>query len=149
MNNQIAIIETPQEALKRLIEENRALINQCWEIDGGKWVTDQMAPKSQMVQQVEASFDDFYAIYPKKVGKAAARKAFKRLKPSQALLERIREDIERRIAIGQWVVTDHRKQYIPGPAPYINGEKWDDEYLPGENAPRDFSAIARNSQDIG
>ena len=74
-------------------------------------------------------FDDFYAAYPKKVGRAAAKKAWDKLNPQPALINRIMLDIKNRVDQGHWC-TGQGKQYIPGPAPYLNQQRWEDEIIP-------------------
>lgn len=76
-----------------------------------------------------SEFDDFYEAYPKKVGRADAEKAWKKLNPQPALINRIMHDIVQRVERGHWC-TGKDKQFIPGPAPYLNGQKWTDEIIP-------------------
>lgn len=91
-------------------------------------------------------FEDFYSAYPKKVGRPEALKAWKKLNPSPALINRILLDISQRIEQGAWC-TGAGKAFIPGPAPYLNQEKWTDEIIPRPDfkRPQDFSAIARDA----
>ena len=64
-------------------------------------------------------FDRFWAAYPKKVGKQAARKAFSRVKiPVETLLTAI----EQQKCSDQW-----SKGYIPNPATWLNQGRWEDE----------------------
>jgi Domain of unknown function (DUF4373) len=94
-------------------------------------------------------FDDFYSAYPKRVGKDAARKAWNKLNPSQSLINQILNDIRQRVEQGAWC-TGPGKAFIPGPAPYLNQEKWTDEIIPRPEfkQPQDFSRIAREAQEI-
>lgn len=70
----------------------------------------------------EADFDRFWAAYPKKVGKQAARKAFHRAKvPVETLLRAI----EVQECSDQWSRDGGR--YIPNPATWLNQGRWDDE----------------------
>ncbi len=72
-------------------------------------------------------FEAFYADYPRHEGKQAALKAFVRLKPDIALLRSIVEDVGRRIEIGAWLPRDpERCKFIPLPATYLNGRRWED-----------------------
>lgn len=67
-------------------------------------------------------FDDFWAVYPRKVAKGHARLAFKKACD--------KEDAGRIIeAASQFaaVVEGKEKQYIPHPTTWLNGERWDDE----------------------
>jgi hypothetical protein len=69
-------------------------------------------------------FDVFYKAYPRKVGKQAASKAFTKAK-AHAILADILADIDRRVSNGEW--TSEKAQYIPYPATYLNGKRWEDE----------------------
>jgi len=70
----------------------------------------------------EADFDRFWAAYPKKVGKQAARKAFHRAK---APVETLLRAIEVQKCSDQWSRDGGR--YIPNPATWLNQGRWDDE----------------------
>lgn len=70
----------------------------------------------------DVTFDVFWKHYPKKVGKQAALKAWKRMKPG---LQKCVDAIALQKQSDQW-----RKdggQYIPNPATWINQGRWDDE----------------------
>jgi len=69
-------------------------------------------------------FDDFYSVYPKKVSKSLARKAWGKLKPDEELQKTILDDINRRMS-GEW--KGKELQYIPNPATYLNQRRWEDE----------------------
>ncbi len=69
-------------------------------------------------------FDDFYAVYPRKVSKQAALKAWRALKPNDALVETIIADVKRRLET-EWRGKD--MQYIPHPSTYLNQRRWEDE----------------------
>lgn len=70
-------------------------------------------------------FGEFWAMYPKKVAKQAAEKAYKRLNPNSELHKKILENIILQKRSRQW--TENGGQYIPNPATYINGRRWEDE----------------------
>lgn len=69
-------------------------------------------------------FDDFYEMYPRKVGKALAKKHWERLAPDATLREKIALNLSKRIK-GEW--KEIKKEYIPHPGTYINNERWEDE----------------------
>lgn len=92
---------------------------------------------------IERRFIEFWAAYPKKVAKGAAFKAWKRLKPSQELTEKMIAAIQRQKASDQW--TREGGRFIPNPATWLNAERWEDEIGGGNNAetvgnPREYSA---------
>ena len=70
----------------------------------------------------DGDFDAFWKAYPKKVGKADAKKAFGKVKtPVSQLLEAI----EQQKKSDQW--TREGGRYIPNPATWLNQGRWDDE----------------------
>jgi hypothetical protein len=69
-------------------------------------------------------FDVFYKSYPRKYGKAAAVKAFAKSK-ANSVMAIILADIDRRISSGEWAAD--KAQFIPHPATYLNGKRWEDE----------------------
>ena len=70
-------------------------------------------------------FNAFWAAYPKKAGKADALKAWNKLAPDVVLQEQMGKALEVQKQSQQW-----RKdggQYIPMPATWLNGKRWEDE----------------------
>lgn len=78
-----------------------------------------------------AGFDRFWAIYPKKVGKESARKAFERAR-KKAPLASLLTAVERQKCSSQW--SRDNGQYIPNPATWLNQGRWEDEF-PTEDGP--------------
>jgi hypothetical protein len=77
----------------------------------------------------DADFDDFYAAYPKKVGKGAALKAWKAA-TKKATVSDITAGLKAYLPI--WATTD--PQFIPNPATWLNQERWADEVRPTKPA---------------
>jgi hypothetical protein len=75
---------------------------------------------------IERRFDEFWAAYPKKVGKKAAWNAWKKVKPDTELFDKIMTAIGRAKATWQWQRENGR--YIPNPKTWLNEGRWDDEY---------------------
>lgn len=70
-------------------------------------------------------FAAFWAAYPKKAGKADALKVWNKLAPDVVLQEQMGKALEVQKQSQQW-----RKdggQYIPMPATWLNGRRWEDE----------------------
>jgi len=74
----------------------------------------------------DASFVQFWALYPRHEAKKDALKAWRQLKPDAALLDRILENLRTR----EW---PNRTKHQPLPASYVRGYRWTDE--PGVNRP--------------
>lgn len=68
------------------------------------------------------SFDVFWNIYPKKVGKAAAQKKWDKLKPSPELFTLITNHL-------RMAYVNTEKQFIPNATTYLNQERWNDEVI--------------------
>ena len=70
-------------------------------------------------------FNAFWAAYPKKAGKADALKAWNKLAPDVVLQEQMGKALEVQKQSQQW----HKDggQYIPMPATWLNGRRWEDE----------------------
>lgn len=69
-----------------------------------------------------SSFDAFWDAYPRKVGKAKAEQAFKKVDaPVSILLSAIAEHKK----TPQWQKDDG--QFIPHPATWLNGKRWEDQ----------------------
>ncbi|MBO5863513.1 MAG: hypothetical protein J6Q59_04510 [Paludibacteraceae bacterium] len=76
----------------------------------------------------ERRFSEFWAEYPKKVGKKAAQTTWKRLRPDAELFEHIMQAVTAAKVSEQWNREGGR--YIPNPATWLNQGRWDDELAP-------------------
>lgn len=70
-------------------------------------------------------FEAFWARYPKKRAKQDAWKAWRALKPSAALMETMLNALQRQCGSYEW--RKHQGQYIPYPATWLRGRRWEDE----------------------
>ena len=70
-------------------------------------------------------FERFWAAYPRKVGKGAAANAFKKIKPSEELVQKMLDAITAQNQSDQW--KKDGGQYIPNPATWLNQSRWEDE----------------------
>ena len=82
-------------------------------------------------QRIEDSFNRFWKLYPRKVGKKAARRAFEKVMRSGVALETLVTALERQKCSKQW--TKDGVQFVPHPATWLNGERWEDEVEGGAN----------------
>ena len=72
---------------------------------------------------LDPAFDAFWQVYPKKTGKEAARKAFKKIpKSAHSLLV---PAVEAQKKSRQWMEENGR--FIPNPATWLNQGRWEDE----------------------
>lgn len=70
-------------------------------------------------------FDQFWAAYPRKQAKEKAWRAWKKLDPDEALCRQMAEALDRHRRSQQW--QRDGGAYIPYPATWINGRRWEDE----------------------
>lgn len=82
-------------------------------------------PKTPPTPPLGDGFDRFWEKYPKKKSKGQAERAWKKLKPGEPLQDRILDAIERAKTSDQWC-RDQGK-FIPYPATWLNGKRWEDE----------------------
>jgi hypothetical protein len=72
-----------------------------------------------------AGFAEFWMAYPRKAGKGAAEKAFRKTGIGAALLPNVLQAIERARATEQW--RKDNGQFIPHPATWLNERRWEDD----------------------
>ena len=72
----------------------------------------------------QENFDQFWKSYPKKVGKGAAFKAWRKHK-CESISNRVTESIGPHKTCDMWTKEDGR--YIPNPATFLNQRRWEDE----------------------
>ena len=88
------------------------------------------------------TFDEFWSIYPRRVAKKKAKQAWDKIKVTPEIAEKIRKNISIQLSGGHWKTSE--MSYIPHPATYLNGERWDDEvYAPLQPVKQGF--IAKHS----
>ena len=73
------------------------------------------------VWKEEPYFWLFWQIYPRKLDKDRARRAWKKLKPDQALAAAILEGLRAWKICDQW----QDEQYIPHPTTWLNNRRWE------------------------
>jgi hypothetical protein len=76
------------------------------------------------------SFDIFWDRYPSKVNKKRCAELWKKLKPDDALVQKMLESIDAWKRTRQW-----KEGYVPNPDTWLRGEKWNDE-IPCSAKPR-------------
>jgi hypothetical protein len=74
---------------------------------------------------VLSSFDEFWKLYPKKVGKGAAEKIWNKISAPTESLVKIKMALEWQKKSEQW--NKDSGQFIPLPATYLNQRRWEDE----------------------
>ncbi|WP_031039802.1 hypothetical protein [Streptomyces sp. NRRL F-5650] len=84
---------------------------------------------------VDTGFDEFWAAYPRKVAKGTARTAWTKALKRGVTAEHITAAASR--AAAQWRAAHTELRFIPHPATWLNGERYDDEpeQPPAQNQP--------------
>lgn len=72
-----------------------------------------------------SKFDAAWSLYPRKVGKGDAKKAWAKINPTDDLFERIMQAISEQKESQAW--TKEKGRFIPHFATWLNGERWEDE----------------------
>lgn len=85
---------------------------------------------------LDRAFDKFWAVYPRHTAKQDAKKAFTKVAPDETLLTTMLTAIQKQKQTEQW--SDPR--YIPHPATWINGRRWEDE--PQKPAQKPVKAVS-------
>ena len=71
----------------------------------------------------DITFEQFYKLYPRKVGRYLAEKNFRRLSRRERMLAF--DGLSKYIKF--WNVSETEKQFIPHPSTFINQKRWEDE----------------------
>ena len=93
--------------------------------------TDTDKNKNNTPPMVDDLFPKFWKMYPNKKGKAAAEKAWKKLKVTADLFGQIAEGLAAQVVCEAWV--KDAGQFIPHPATWLNGKRWEDEVKVASN----------------
>jgi len=77
------------------------------------------------MNELVSDFDLFWQAFPKRQKKADARKAWNQLSPDTALVQRILDALVWQKTQPNWLKDGG--QFIPLPASWLRGERWEDE----------------------
>lgn len=106
---------------------------------------DPLTPSPAPVAVVEESTDlfaRFWKLYPVKKGKAKAEASWLKLKVADDLFTLITASLAKQCASVDWAKEDGK--YIPHPATWLNGKRWEDEVKLASNV-RQFPAQSRHT----
>lgn len=91
-------------------------------------------------------FDAFWAAYPKHVGKAAALKAWKKLKPNAELQDIMAKALIEHKKSKQW--HEECGRYIPNPSTWLNQRRWEDEVKMNDTQDGMFDRVKQKAIEI-
>lgn len=83
-------------------------------------------------------FDEFWQAYPRKIAKASALKSWRKIRPNAELSETVMDALAKQKDSDAWK-RDGGK-FIPHPATWLNGRRWEDEIDDGGGPSADFLA---------
>lgn len=86
------------------------------------------------VNLIAERFTLFWKAYPRKASKGTAEKAWKKIAPTQKLFDEIMASLEAAKKCEQW--QKENGQYIPYPATWLNGKRWEDDYSNKSSKPQ-------------
>lgn len=103
-------------------------------LDSGFLIPDSPTPSLAPVAVADPAqdlFARFWKLYPNKKSKADAEKAWRKLKVTEELFAKITDGLARYCVSRDWCKDGG--QFIPHPATWLNGKRWDDEVAPAAN----------------
>lgn len=107
------------------------LVPQCSSSSISSSIDPPLSPRGKRSNSIsifnEPRFNRFWAAYPRKVNKPAAIKAWNKLAPDDATLDAMGAGFKAQLASDAW--TRDGGQYIPHPATWLNGRRWEDQVL--------------------
>jgi hypothetical protein len=93
-------------------------------LDSGFLIPDSLSPSPAPVVSGDL-FPKFWKLYPRKVGKDKAEKAWAKLKVTQALFDLMVAALAKQVITPEW--TKEKGQFVPHPSTWLNGKRWEDE----------------------
>lgn len=93
---------------------------------------------------VDADFEAFWALYPKKRSKQQAKTAWMELNPSRETISAIMGKLQMFIASDGW--TEAGGRYIQNPVNWLKGRYWEQEPINGTGRNRRESFDGRNDE---
>lgn len=99
---------------------------------------------TEIMDQWETQFSEFYSKYPKKVKKQDVKKWFKKNKPSNELFSSMLHSLERFRASKDW--QKDGGQFIPYPTTWLNQKRWEDESVETVSTGNPFLDLLREEE---
>ncbi|WP_240619948.1 hypothetical protein [Pseudomonas qingdaonensis] len=95
---------------------------------------------------VGEGFEQFWKLYPRKVGKDKAEKAWARIKPAQALFDEIIAALAKHSTSHDW--TKDNGQFIPHASTWLNGKRWRDVLQSAAGAGSAYTNLPQHTDDM-
>ena len=97
-------------------------------------------PKPMGKHDALEGFDQFWKLYPKKKGRKDAAKAWAKLNPDDVLLATMIASLAKHCVSADW--TKEGGRYVPNPATWLNGERWEDALTPAGGKPSTHTGLS-------
>jgi len=96
--------------------------------------------------ELRRRFEEFWAHWPKHKARQDAEKAWNKLKPSVTLTDLIIKAVDAQKTCPEWL--KNGGQFIPNPATWLNGRRWDDEIRAGPMVSERTIRMAQASKEF-
>ena len=96
--------------------------------------------------ELAEAFEVFWKLYPNKVAKQKARKAWDKIKPDAELRQRLITALGNHRVSRDWSKDDG--QYIPMASTWLNGERWNDILKPVSTAGKPYTNLPTHTPDM-
>lgn len=97
-------------------------------------------------KEVDAAFEQFWKLYPKKKSRKDALKAWNKLSPDTDLQGVMIAALAKHCVSADW--TKNGGQFIPNAATWLNGERWMDVLQPGSSRSGSFNDLPQHTPDM-
>lgn len=105
-------------------DENSSFPADSLSLDSLNLIPDSLSPSPAPVVSADL-FPKFWKLYPRKVGKDKAEKAWAKLKITQDLFDLMMAALAKQVLTPDW--TKEKGQFVPHPSTWLNGKRWEDE----------------------
>lgn len=105
-------------------DENSSFPADSLSLDSLNLIPDSLSPSPAPVV-LEDLFPKFWKLYPRKVGKDKAEKAWAKLKVTPELFDLMVKALGKQVLTPDWI--KDKGQFIPHPSTWLNGKRWEDE----------------------
>lgn len=94
-------------------------------LDSGFLTPDSLNASTPAASTAPDLFATFWKLYPNKKGKAAAEKAWAKLRVTGAMSDLMMTALSKQVVTPDW--TKENGRFVPHPATWLNGKRWEDE----------------------
>lgn len=92
--------------------------------DGSAPEVKKARPRGKAADHLPERFEAFYRFYPHRINREAARRAWNKLRPDDALIRAMGRALKHQAAY--WMATGTEQRHIPHPSTWLNQKRWTD-----------------------